>query len=165
MRKVEMVLERDEFLVTYDDSKANDNLLIETVKNSGYTAQVVDDKDAKPVAETVTVLPQGFPVLDKAIARAKAENKPLVLDFHAEWCIPCRRMEKEVFPDPKVAEQLKRVVFLRIDTDQEPELSEKLGVVGLPDIRFFSSDAKFIDKSTGFITTESFSKTLDELIK
>jgi thiol:disulfide interchange protein len=165
VRKVEMVLERDEFLVTYDASKADDNLLIETVKKSGYTTQVVADNGAKPEAEKITVLPQGFPVLDKAVARAKAENKPLVLDFHAEWCIPCRRMEKEVFPNPKVAEQLKRVVFLRIDTDKEPELSENLGVVGLPDIRFFSSDARFIDKSTGFITVESFSKKLDELTK
>lgn len=165
MRKVEMVLENDEFLVTYDSSKADDKVLIETIKKSGYTAQVVIDKTAKPEAEKITVLPQGFPILDKAVAQAKAENKPIVLDFHAEWCIPCRRMEKEVFPDPKVVELLKRVVFLRIDADKEPELTEKLGVVGLPDIRFVSSEGKIVNKSTGFITVESFSKKLVELIK
>jgi thiol:disulfide interchange protein len=165
VRKVEMVLERDEFLVTYDASKADDKLLIETIKQAGYTAQVVTENAAKSNEETITVLPQGFSVLDKAVAQAKAENKPLVLDFHAKWCIPCRRMENEVFTNPKLAERLKRVVFVRIDTDEEPELSEKLGVVGLPDIRFFTSDGKFVHKSVGFMTAETFSKQLDEMIK
>jgi thiol:disulfide interchange protein len=165
VRNVEIVLERDEFLVTYDASKADDKLLIETIKQAGYTAQVITDNGAKPSEETITVLPQGFPVLDKAVAQARAEKKPLVLDFHAKWCIPCRRMENEVFPNPKLAERLKQIVFVRIDTDEEPELSEKLGVVGLPDIRFFTSDARFVYKSVGFMTAETFSKKLDEIIK
>jgi hypothetical protein len=40
-----MVLENDEFLVTYDPTKANDEILIETVKRSGYTARVVNKPD------------------------------------------------------------------------------------------------------------------------
>ncbi len=165
MRKVEMVLENDEFLVTYDTAKGNDELLVETVKKSGYTAQVVTNQAEKTRKTDETILPEGFPVLDKALAQAKRENKPLVLDFHAEWCIPCKQMEKDVFPDPKVAAQLKRVVFVRIDTDQEPELTQKLGVVGLPDIRFAASDGKIIHKTIGFQDAESFSERLDELIK
>ncbi|HRH40516.1 MAG TPA: thioredoxin family protein, partial [Pyrinomonadaceae bacterium] len=116
MRKVEMLLEMDEFLVTYDPSKANDELLIETVKKSGYTAQVATDQVAKSEEKEITVLPLGFPILDKALAQAKAENKPLVLDFNAEWCVPCRRLEKEVFANPKLAAQLKKVILVRIDT-------------------------------------------------
>lgn len=160
-----MLLETDEFIVSYDPTKATDESLIDTVKKSGYTAQVVTDQGAESAAPEMTTLPPGFPILDKAVAQAKAENKPLVLDFHAEWCVPCRRMEKEVFPDPKVAERLKQVVFVRVDTDKEPELSQKLGVVGLPDVRYFNTDAKFIGKSMGYITAESFSKKLDEIIR
>jgi thioredoxin:protein disulfide reductase len=160
-----MILENDEFLITYDPAKGNDELLMETVKKSGYTARVVSDQGEKTQAAEVTVLPEGFPVLDKALAQAKQENKPLVLDFHAEWCIPCKQMEKNVFPDPKVAAQLKRVVFVRIDTDQEPELTQKLGVVGLPDIRFATSDGKIVNKTIGFQDADSFSEQLSELLK
>ena len=165
MRKVEMVLENDEFLVTYDPSKATDKLFVETVKKSGYTARVVTDLVNKNQETEITVLPQGFLILDKALAQAKQENKPLVLDFHAEWCIPCKQMESDVFPDPEVAARLKKVVFVRIDTDKESELSEKLGVVGLPDIRFVSNDGKIVQKNIGFLNAESFAKKLDELIK
>jgi thiol:disulfide interchange protein len=160
-----MVLERDEFIVTYDPAKATDELLIKTVKESGYTAQVVSDQAKKPAQEEKTVLPGGFTVLDKALAQAKRENKPLVLDFHAEWCVPCRQMESQVFPDREVAARLKKVVFVRIDTDKEPELSEQLGVVGLPDIRFATSDGRIVRKSVGFQNAPDFSKQLDELIK
>lgn len=160
-----MFLERDEFVVTYDPTKGNDELLIKTVKESGYTAQVVSDQAKKPDQEEKTVLPEGFAVLDKALAQAKQENKPLVLDFHAEWCVPCKQMEKEVFPDPEVAARLKKVIFLRIDTDKEPELSKQLGVVGLPDIRFATSEGKIVHKSVGFQNAASFSKQLDELLK
>ena len=165
VRKVEMVLERDEFLVAYDSAKGNDELLIEIVKQSGYRARVVSNQAAKPEQQEKIVLPEGFNVLDKALAQAKRENKPLVIDFYAEWCIPCKQMEKEVFSDPKVAARLKQVIFIRIDTDKEPELTQKLGVVGLPDIRFATSGGELIHQSIGFQDAESFSKQLDELIK
>lgn len=160
-----MVLETEEFLVTYDPAKGNDELLVKIVKKSGYPAQIVTNQLENTKKTEETVLPEGFPVLDKAVAQAKRENKPLVLDFHAEWCIPCKQMEKDVFPDPKVTAQLKRVVFVRIDTDQEPELTQKLGVVGLPDIRFATSSGKIVHKTIGFQDAESFSDQLEKMIK
>lgn len=166
MRKVEMLLETDGFIVTYDVSKGDDELLIKTVKKAGYTAEVVTGQSDKAEKEEIKVLTaQDFPVLEKALARAKAENKPIVLDFDAEWCVPCKQMEKEVFPDPKIAERLKKVIFVSIDTDKEPEMSAKLGVVGLPDIRFFSSNGRLLNKTVGLQTVESLSKRLDEVIK
>lgn len=165
MRKVEMVLEKDEFLITYDPAKGNDELLVQTVKKSGYTARVVLDQAERTEQTEVTVLPEGFPILDKALTQAKRENKPLVLDFHAEWCIPCKQMEETVFPAPKVAARLKQVVFVRIDTDKYPELTQKLGVVGLPDIRFASTDGKIVNKTVGFQNADTFSAQLSKLLK
>ena len=40
----------------------------------------------------------------QAIAKAKTENKPLFVDFYTDWCGPCKKMDKEVFTDAKVAE-------------------------------------------------------------
>ncbi len=161
-----MLLETDEFVITYDASKGDDELLIRTVRKAGYTAEVVSGHVEKAAKEEISVLTaQDFPLLEKALARAKAENKPIVLDFKAEWCVPCRQMEKEVFPAPQIAERLKKVIFVSIDTDKEPELSAKIGVAGLPDIRFYSSDGRLLNKTIGFQTIESFSVRLDEVIK
>jgi thiol:disulfide interchange protein len=159
-----MDLENDEFLVIYDASKADSGILVETVKKTGFTARVVADESKNSKEENAS-LPKGFAVLDEALASAAKENKPLVLDFHALWCAPCQRMEREVFPDSRVARKLKEVVFVRIDTDAEPELSQKLGVIGLPDFRFVTSDGKTVRRTTGFVNASDFAGYLDELTK
>ena len=165
VRKIEMVLERDEFTITYDPTKATEELLIATVKKSGYTAQVISGQPNEPVSENNSALPQGFPLLDEALARAKKEQKPIVLDFYAEWWAPCRQMDKTTFTDDKVKALLDRAIWLKIDTDKEAELSKQLGVVGLPDIRFVMPDGKVFRQLRGYQDAESFVAELESLLK
>lgn len=159
-----MLLDRDEFLVTYDPAKADTKLLVTTVKKSGYTARVVSGK-SKSSALVTMALPRGFPLLDEALTKAKAENKPIVLDLHAEWCAPCRKLERLTFPDPKVKALLEQTVFLRIDTDKNPDIARRLGVEGLPDIRFVLPDGKIIRQLRSFQDAESFAVELEQLLQ
>ena len=164
MTKIEMLLDRDEFLVTYDTAKADTKLLVTIVKKSGYTARVVSGKN-KSSATVMLALPQGFPLLDEALAKAKAENKPIVLDLHAEWCAPCRQLERLTFPDPKVKALLEQTVFLRIDTDKYPDIAQRVGVEGLPDIRFVLPDGKIIRQLRSFQDAESLAVELAQLLQ
>lgn len=59
--------------------------------------------------------------LDQAKAAAMAEGKPLFLDFYADWCIPCKRMDAEVFSDPEVQAELSHFVVGKIDCTR-PEM-------------------------------------------
>ncbi|MEK7834171.1 MAG: thioredoxin domain-containing protein [Acidobacteriota bacterium] len=134
------------------------------MKEAGYTAQVVDARTANAAAK-LTTLPSGFALIDEALAEAKRENKPLVLEFTAEWCAPCKQMERTTLVDSRVVELLKQVVFVRIDTDRQPEIAERLGVVGLPDIRFAATNGRLLRQLRGFQTAESFAAALQQLIR
>ncbi|HKQ79492.1 MAG TPA: thioredoxin domain-containing protein [Blastocatellia bacterium] len=110
-------------------------------------------------------MPHGFALLDKALGQAQKERKPIVLDFFAEWCAPCQRMEKATFKDEKVRDFLERCVFVRVDTDKHPDIAKRMSVEGLPDIRFVLPDGKVIRQLRNFQDAESFTAELEGLLR
>jgi len=79
-----------------------------------------------------------LPALQPAVARARTEGKPLLLDFRADWCVACVELEKETWPDPKVQEALKTLVPVRLDMTENSESNRAtqrgFGVKGLPTV-------------------------------
>ena len=69
---------------------------------------------------------------------AKLKEKPTVLvDFYADWCVPCRKMEPFI---RNISEELgDNVLVLRIDVDQNQELAKELGVSALPVIKVYKN--------------------------
>jgi thiol:disulfide interchange protein DsbD len=150
-----MDLERDEFVIKYDASLASEMDLIAAGKKAGFPSRVVSDPP--------TIQPDP-PFFSEAVSQAARERKPLVLDFTANWCVPCQRMLKETFPDPKVAPLLDQCVLIKIDTDQHPALSQKFGVVGLPDIRLLTPDGEEIRRLRDFQNPDAFASELETLL-
>jgi thiol:disulfide interchange protein len=161
-----MFLDREEFSVTFDPKKATPERLIAAIKEAGYTAQIVTGKRSSAATKAMpAAAPRGFSLLDEALDRAQKERKLLVLDFSAEWCAPCKRMEKTTFADARVVELLARYVVVKIDTDKEPEIAKRLGVIGLPDIRFVSPDGVVIHQLRGFQSAEAFAGEITRFIQ
>jgi thiol:disulfide interchange protein len=166
VKKIEMRLDRDEFVVTFDPTKADAKRLIATIKNAGYTAQVVGNENKLLVtANAPAMLPSGFALLDRALAQAKTENKLIVLEFFAEWCAPCQRMEKTTFVDARVVNLIARALVVRIDTDQYADIAARMGVVGLPDIRLVKSDGNIIRQLRGYVDADSFARELERALR
>jgi len=103
-----------------------------------------------------------------------AENKkqPVVIDFYADWCITCHELENFVFTDPAVAEELKKLVRLRVDaTDMMApsvqKVLEEYEVFGLPTIVFLDENGKEVKDARviGYVPPAEFMKSLELVLK
>jgi thiol:disulfide interchange protein DsbD len=84
------------------------------------------------------------PYDSKRMAAAASEKKPVILDFYADWCEPCRAMDDEVFSDPEVVRRGLGFLFMRVDlTERQPfqdALLRKYQVRGVPTVLFFDRE-------------------------
>jgi thiol:disulfide interchange protein DsbD len=102
-----------------------------------------------------------------AAADARAKERPLLIDFMADWCLPCREFEVKVFARPDVAEAMGKFTLLRVDLTHEdddpklPALKKKYGADTLPAIRLVSPEGGVIGKTDEFIEADEFLKLLE----
>lgn len=102
------------------------------------------------------------PYSDAAVAAAKAAGKPVMIDFYADWCMPCKELDKETFTDPRVIEATGNWVLLKANLTKEgaPEVKElraKWQVKGVPTILFLGPDGlEKGERLVGFEPPEKF---------
>ncbi len=105
-----------------------------------------------------------------AIARAMQEKKPVMIDFSADWCIACKELDHKTFTNPKVIDEAKRFVSIKIDctntSDSEVQkLLKKYSIIGLPTIVFINSAGNLLtDKTiTQFLKPDDFLKKMNQI--
>ena len=101
-------------------------------------------------------------------ARLAAVDRPVMLDFYADWCVSCKEMERYTFADPVVREKLAGFTLLKADvTANSPDdkaLLARFGLFGPPGIVFFTSGGKEVQglRVVGFQEATTFLLTLDK---
>ncbi len=78
-------------------------------------------------------------------------HKLVVVDFFAEWCMPCLMLSPVI---EELADKLKDVKFVKINVDDNRELSSKFGISSIPCLIIFK-DGKEVDRMVGSQTGES----------
>ncbi|KPQ24918.1 MAG: thiol:disulfide interchange protein DsbD [Halomonas sp. HL-48] len=108
--------------------------------------------------------------LESALADAEAADRPVFVHFTADWCISCRQLEREVYTDPAVIDELSGFNRIAVDvTDtntQSRALLNKFQLFGPPSLLFFHQGQEIRDaRIQGDINAADFTQHLRELAR
>ena len=104
--------------------------------------------------------------LQAAVQQAAREHKTLMLDFYADWCVSCKLMERNVFPDARVAGIMNHYVLLRADITandaNDHALLDQFKLAGPPAILFFRDGQELTqERVVGEMNADEFLNRLE----
>jgi thioredoxin len=86
---------------------------------------------------------------------------PVIIDFYADWCPPCRQLSPLV---EEIAKEYNgKIVVYKVDTDKEKELARKLGITSLPTLLYVPLKGN-PQVTLGYVPKETLVKTIAEVL-
>lgn len=102
---------------------------------------------------------------ETAMARAKATNTPVMVDFHAAWCGPCHMMDKQTYPDAAVVSGSRRFISVKVDVDQRQDVAAAYDVRSLPTVLWIQPNGHPIAGVSGFRPPDEFARLMSDAHK
>jgi len=91
----------------------------------------------------------------------RSRTIPVVVDFWAEWCGPCRQLTPVL--EKAIAARAGQVELAKVDTDAEPGLARSYGIQGIPAVKAFR-DGQVVSEFVGALPPEQVERFLDGLV-
>jgi thiol:disulfide interchange protein DsbD len=106
---------------------------------------------------------------DLDLSEAKQNGMPVLLDFYADWCIPCMELDRNTWTDPKVIEATKDISRLKVDltyfdSPESETLRKKFNISGVPTVVFIRTNGTEATESRiiGFVPPKEFLAKLNQ---
>lgn len=105
--------------------------------------------------------------LQQALSQAQQQNKPVLLDYYASWCVACKEMDLRTFSDPAVAKLMDKYALIRIDVSKNSteiqSLQQRYKVLAPPSIVFLDNKGTQLNNYnvTGFISSNQLISNLE----
>lgn len=103
------------------------------------------------------------PFDETALRQALASGRPAMLDFSADWCVPCHELERVTFADARVVAATREIAAFQVDLTHydSPEADawrKRFGIAGVPTVVFLAPDGREVRQARveGFLTPERF---------
>lgn len=108
-------------------------------------------------AADAPVRPNWLTDFAQAQKAARTAERPLLIHFHADWCAPCRKMERETLSTRALAAQVAgNFVLVKIDVDKHPDLAKRFGVKSLPSDLFVDPGGRILSRNVGYRTQRRY---------
>ncbi len=107
------------------------------------------------------------------MATARAEHKMVMVDVYTDWCVWCKKLDKEVYPDPRVSSAIaSQFVPIKVNAESgstiefngvrmtEEQFARQAGVTGYPTVLFLDDQGKVVTTLPGFLPADRFVRVL-----
>jgi thioredoxin:protein disulfide reductase len=100
--------------------------------------------------------------VEREVAAAQQRNEPVFLDFYADWCVDCVRLERTTFQDPRVIQAMSQVHLLKADvtanTSEHRDLMRAFNLFGPPAMIFYDASGAELRnyRAVGYMNAERF---------
>ncbi|HEC76772.1 MAG TPA: redoxin domain-containing protein [Thermoplasmatales archaeon] len=101
---------------------------------------------------------------------ASDNEKPVIIDFYADWCEPCKKMEEQLYTDEDVVEKANNFIMIKVNADENRNLAISYGIQYLPTVIFLKNGSELF-RITGYdytkpeVSIQNFLHAMDQAIK
>jgi thiol:disulfide interchange protein len=99
---------------------------------------------------------------EKAMKRARAEGKPVMIDFYTDWCGVCKMMDARVFNQPPVVAEAQKFVAVKVNAERRDDLARTFAVRGYPTFIWLDARGDILDRLDGGMMSEGFLEKMQQ---